>query len=579
MRLSFHRLLFFCALVSSAFSQSQNTSCKVIPGDSGWPSQNKWALFNETLSGRLIATIPQALVCHTEPFHQYNESVCQVLQDNWNFAQTFEPLPAEFMNAYFQNQSCDPFTPVDRPCEIGNYAAYSVLITEAQDAVDGIQFAKKNNIRVTIKNTGHDYLGKSTGKGALSLWTNNLKSTEIIKDYTSFTYNGTAIKIGAGVTGGDLLELLRGKGYRTISGTCASVGVAGGYAAGGGHSILNGLYGMAADNVLEWELVTVDGRHIFASPTNEYADLYWAMTGGGAGVWGVVLSMVYKIHPDGIIGGGRLSFDDSAVNQDTYWKAVEAWHSWLPTYVDGLDGGNTAEYTINATAFEAISLTLPGQDAKSVDALMSEFLHQLENLGVPYAYSSKSEANFYDHFDADLGPLPFGPWPTNTLASGRIFPRSVMENDTSNSDLTQAIRNFTAYQDGIFFLGCEAMHVKETDHPPNAVLPAWRDNLAFCITHSYWDWQIPREKMLERKKHLVTDIVPSLEAVTPGSGSYLNELDAWYQGDWKQELYGINYDRLLQIKNTYDPEHLLFAHLGVGSEYWASDNDGRLCKA
>lgn len=60
------------------------------------------------------------------------------------------------MNPAFQNQSCDPFTPTDQPCELGNYVSYSINVTEAADVVAGIKFAAEKNIRLVIKNTGHE---------------------------------------------------------------------------------------------------------------------------------------------------------------------------------------------------------------------------------------------------------------------------------------------------------------------------------------------------------------------------------------------------------------------------------------
>ncbi|CAJ2508441.1 Uu.00g134670.m01.CDS01 [Anthostomella pinea] len=483
------------------------------------------------------------------------------------------------MNPFFQNQSCDPFTPREKPCELGNYAVYSINVSQPAEVVAGIQFASEHNIRLVIKNTGHDYMGKSTGEGSLSLWTHNLKETEILSNYTSPLYSGPAIRIGAGVIGGELYATTASQGYRAVGGTCASVGIAGGYAAGGGHSILNGLYGMGADNVLEWELVTADGKHIVATPSNQYSDLYWAMSGGGAGVWGVVLSMTYKIHPDGIVGGARLSYNSSSIEADTYWKAIETFYAWMPIFVDGLDGGNTAEYLVSATTFEGVSFTVPGQEASAVDTLMSPYLGELDRLGVPYTYSSTTSPNFIDHFGADLGPLPYGPYPSNTLFSNRLFPRAVVEDPQSNSALVGTIRNLTEYQYGYFFLGCESLHVNATGHPENAVLPVWRDTIAVCTVTGYWNWTIPRAEMLSRKEHLASIINPSLEAVTPNSGSYLNEVDSWYIGDWKKEFYGANYDRLLDIKTKYDPNHLFYAYTGVGSDFWTVGDDGRLCRA
>lgn len=60
------------------------------------------------------------------------------------------------MNPYFQNQSCDPFTSEQRPCELGNYVSYSIDVLGAEDVVAGIQFANENNVRLVIKNTGHE---------------------------------------------------------------------------------------------------------------------------------------------------------------------------------------------------------------------------------------------------------------------------------------------------------------------------------------------------------------------------------------------------------------------------------------
>ena len=52
-------------------------------------------------------------------------------------------------------------------------------------------------------------------------------------------------------------------------------------------------YGLAADQVLEWEVVTGDGKHVVASPA-ENADLHWAFSGGGGGTYTTVLSMTAK---------------------------------------------------------------------------------------------------------------------------------------------------------------------------------------------------------------------------------------------------------------------------------------------
>jgi FAD/FMN-containing dehydrogenase len=58
--------------------------------------------------------------------------------------------------------------------------------------------------------------------------------------------------------------------------------VAGGYAQSGGHAPLSSIYGLAADNILEYKVVTADGKLKIANAVSE-PDLFWALRGGGGG--------------------------------------------------------------------------------------------------------------------------------------------------------------------------------------------------------------------------------------------------------------------------------------------------------
>jgi FAD/FMN-containing dehydrogenase len=74
-----------------------------------------------------------------------------------------------------------------------------------------------------------------------------------------------------------------------------TVGVTGGYIAGGGHSPVTPVHGLGSDQVLSIDIVTPDGRFITADETQNQ-DLFWAIRGGGAATWGVVVSMTVKVH-------------------------------------------------------------------------------------------------------------------------------------------------------------------------------------------------------------------------------------------------------------------------------------------
>ena len=60
------------------------------------------------------------------------------------------------MATFFANHSCDPFTAESSPCIIGVYVPYAIDVTEAQDITIGLAFAQERNIRLVIRNTGHE---------------------------------------------------------------------------------------------------------------------------------------------------------------------------------------------------------------------------------------------------------------------------------------------------------------------------------------------------------------------------------------------------------------------------------------
>ncbi|KAK3689262.1 putative FAD-dependent isoamyl alcohol oxidase [Podospora appendiculata] len=545
-------------------------SCRNIPGDPGWPSLADWAQLNKTVHGQLIGTVPQASVCHTGPYSDYDETACQALRDGWDLAGTIEPHPAGVMNGYYQNQSCDPFTSTSQPCVLGNYAVYSINVTGADDVVAGIKFAKEKNIRLVVKTTGHDYKGQSTGKGALALWMWNLKTADIITNYKSAGYSGPAIKLGSGTIGGEALTVARDAGYRLVSGECGSVGVASGYTQGGGHSMLNSAYGMAADQVLEWEVVTATGEHLTATPTQN-TDLYWALCGGGGGTYSVVLSMISKIYPDGPVAGGTLAFQNT--DPTAYWEAVSLWIQHAPTLVRQ---NNTIIYLIFNNFFEALAITLPGQPVSAVSDLLAPYLTQLARLNITHSLTTTHSPTYHDHFNTYFGPLPYGASSPTTILHNHIIPRSITSSPNATANLVTAYRE--TVKDNKFLIGCLVFDVSNTTrHPPNAVLPAWRGSSTSCNVNAFWNFSVPLRENLDRKRDLVERVVPAIERATPGGAVYLNEMDPWYRGEWKRMLFGGNYERLARVKRRYDPLGVFWGNFSVGSDAFEIDGAGRLC--
>ena len=85
------------------------------------------------------------------------------------------------------------------------------------------------------------------------------------------------------------------QGVLVVGGQAFTVGAAGGYSLGGGHSALSPMYGLTVDSILEVDVVIANGTLLTAnSCTNP--DLFWALRGGGGGTFGIVTRMVHKAH-------------------------------------------------------------------------------------------------------------------------------------------------------------------------------------------------------------------------------------------------------------------------------------------
>ncbi|ROV86998.1 hypothetical protein VMCG_10819 [Cytospora schulzeri] len=556
-------------------------TCKNIPGDEGWPTEAAWSQLNDATGGRLIATKPLANVCH-DP--DYDSGACRNLEDNWLLPYPHVQDPTSVIAPYFQNQSCDPFTGKDTVCVHGNYPVYAINATEAAHVQAGVRFARHNNVRLVVKNTGHEHadrrslLGKSTGLGSLSIWTHNLRSINHIKTYhgDGSSYAGAAVRLGAGVLVGDAMEWADSVGARVTVGSCPTVGVAGGYTAGGGHGLLTSLYGMAADSVLEWEVVLPNGELVTATPHNDHADLYWALSGGGAGTFGIIVSMTTRIYFDGSMVGATFSFDVDSMpssSHDEFWDTVVAVQSTLGSLVDA---GAVAAYAVVAGVFSVYAVAMPGTDVASVEAPFVPIISAVQHTGVRLNVTKTAHNGFLDLFNTYLQEA-VSTTPQAQISLGRMIPRSLLEDNSTAAVVADAMR-FAGDQG--FSMSCVAVNGTRkkdvTGFHPNAVFPLWREALLHCIWTQTWNFSAPWAEMVARQDVLTNVVMPKIEAATPGGGAYLNEAN-FEQDQWQENFYGENYRRLIAIKDALDPTGILYARTAVGSEGWVQDGQGRLC--
>ncbi|KAJ5937087.1 FAD/FMN-containing dehydrogenase [Penicillium verhagenii] len=556
--------------IPSLASIRKHSECHCFPGDSCWPSPSQWSEFNRTVDYRLVATTPIASLCHTnDQFATYNASECDTLRAKWDFPQTHYESSSSIMSRFYTNQSCDPFLAPSAACIIGTYVQYSVRAQSAADVQKTIKFTTAHDIRLVIRNTGHDYLGKSTGAGAVAIWMHHLKDIEFI-DYKSSSYTGKAIKVGAGVQIFESNAAASKQGLTVVGGNCRTVGLAGGYSQGGGHGQLVSLYGLAADQVLEWEVVTSTGKLVTATPHNDHKDLWWALSGGGGGTYGVVVSMTSKAHKEMRTATANLTFTSIGVTETTFDDAV---HLFLNSTLGPLlDARGAAVWYMLRDAFEITPITLPSGSKKDLQAIMAPLLTGLDQANISYSYFIEEFPTWYSSFETMSPDVNI----TADDLGGRFIPRSLV--DTDSSTLVERFRNIVNYGAVVSGISVNASISYATKYfPTNSVNPAWRD-LAIGIVVGMT--QSGTNKSLNREgQRLITNVLlPELEELTPNGAAYLNEADP-YQPNWKYTFYNDKYDRLLRIKNKYDPRNIFYGTKAVGSDFWVEKADGRLCRA
>jgi len=126
--------------------------------------------------------------------------------------------PTSIMSPFYTGSSCIPGFDANAPCKLGGYPEYVVNATSAQQIQTAVNFARTHKIRLVIKNTGHDFAGKSSGAGALSIWTHNLKNITYIPKYNSARYNGPAFKAGSGVQAFELYQAAKAYNVTAVGG-------------------------------------------------------------------------------------------------------------------------------------------------------------------------------------------------------------------------------------------------------------------------------------------------------------------------------------------------------------------------
>ncbi|KAF2197179.1 FAD-binding domain-containing protein [Delitschia confertaspora ATCC 74209] len=562
------------------------TKCKAWPGDANWPNQARWDAFNSSLSGALIKGVPPASYCYAGA--GFDQVKCAATRSGRGLFWVDDPVSP--LQLWTTGNSCPvPSALRNYTCTNDGTPAYVVNATTVKQVQLAVNFARNNNIRVVIKNSGHDFSGRATGGGSLSIWTHYLKGFEYLPSAQIGRYRGRAARAGTGIMSYELHQYMRQYNITIPAPGATTPAPFGGYMLGGGHSIIASYYGLMSDNILSMEVVTGDGKFVHADP-EENEDLFWALRGGGGSTFGVVTSVVVKAHPAMYISKSTYLFSiGPGISSSTFWAGVSAYFAELPRVMDAKGtgwntigagfawppapggGNNTAVFALNGAFY------LPGMTPAQAKTFTAPLTARLQKLGINI---TNPEPQFYATYP-DQG-FPLGSAPAAGAGSSRfgsrLFPRSSFTNPNSRAfkSTMAAIRSFV--EDGRYnFHSVDYQSTVELAGYPgssSAVPDFHREAIVHATgfdTASYGPDVSPAQQKANHKR--LDSYIQKWRDVTPGGGAYANEADV-QEPDWQEAFFGDTLERLEDIKRDVDPWGVFWSASNVGSEGWKITGEG-----
>jgi FAD/FMN-containing dehydrogenase len=422
---------------------------------------------------------------------------------------------------------------------IDKYPAAIARCRDAADVVTCVRFGRDHDVALAVRGGGHNAGGLGVADDALVIDLSQLRSTTVEPE------NHT-VRADAGCTWGDVDHATVPFGMATPSGFLASTGVAG-LTLGGGIGYLSRRFGLTVDNLLSADVVLADGTLVTASPST-HSDLFWALRGGG-GNFGVVTSFTFRCHDIGEAGtviAGPVFYDLADVGEVMRW-----YRELIPSLPEELSGWIGL-------------LTVPPVPP------FPEALWGRKVVGIVWCYTGP-----HDRADAVLEPVKsFGsplmvglqPMPFNVLQSmfDPLYPAGMQwywRADFFNEISDAAINVHRKYGE-LLPTGHSTMHLYPIDGA-TARVPA--DATAFAYRDGGWAGIIvgvdPDPANAERISQWAKDYWQELHPTSAG-GAYVNFLMEEGQ-DRVKAAYRGNYDRLVQIKERYDPDNIFHINQNI----------------
>ena len=402
---------------------------------------------------------------------------------------------------------------------IDSYPAMLIRCATRADVAQAVEFARQQQLPLAIRGGGHSISGQSVCDGGLVIDLSPMKGIHV--DPRTQT-----VRAEAGLTLGDFVRALQPFGLLTTTGTVAGTGLSG-LTLGGGLGWLMGKYGLTIDNLLSVELVTAEGRLLRASAT-EQPDLFWGLRGGG-GNFGIATAFTFQLHPVGPVLAGKVVYPLSQARE-----VLHCYREYTSQVPDELTAYASLLRTPDGAPALAISLCYCGPLQEG-----ERLVEPLRQVGSPLADLIRPKSYLKLVTQADAG-----------APQGRLYyEKASTLKHLSDEAIDLLVDAGAACPSPFSQILIQHMHGAASRVSPTATAFALREESFVISMLAAWEDG-------EAARHIAWARA-CWEALAPlaSSGVYVNFLGN--EGEARvRAAYGANYDRLVALKNRYDPTNV-----------------------
>jgi FAD/FMN-containing dehydrogenase len=403
--------------------------------------------------------------------------------------------------------------------------------TGAADVVAAVNFAREHNVLLAIRSGGHNIAGSALCDDGLVIDLSAMRGIHVDPQ-------ARVAHAQPGIDWGDLDHETQLFGLATPGGIVSTTGVAG-LTLGGGFGWLSRTYGFTADNLRSVDIVTADGRFRRASAT-EHPDLFWGVRGGG-GNFGVVTSFEYALHPVG-----------PTVTAGMVLYPMEQARDVLRFYRDFTAGAPDELGSLALLRIAPPAPFLPEQiHGKPVVGIVvcyvgdaeegARVLQSIKQLGTPVVdlIASKPYVKHQAMLDATVPSGRHYYWKSEYLSgiSDAAIETAISYAGRLSSPLSSVL---------CFHLGGAISRIDERT-------TAAGNRAAEFVFNIQSSWTDAHES--DRHVRWTREFWSAMRPFAAG-GTYMNFLTADEGEERLRAAYGVNYDRLVALKNEYDPANL-----------------------